>query len=73
MAKALAYITGIKNRIQTESIMDKEKNMITYKFKYIGSDPKKLEVSNETLIKFLEERLFSEIVKPIDPLFPKPK
>lgn len=33
LARALAYITGIKHRIPCQSILNKLPNMITYKFK----------------------------------------
>lgn len=53
LARALAYITGIKQRIPCQSVMNKQPNMITYKFKSLN----KREVKPQDLIKFLEERL----------------
>jgi hypothetical protein len=44
LARALAYITGIKQRILCVSIMEKMQNFITYKFKYIGTNASKAEV-----------------------------
>ena len=53
LARALAYITGIKQRLPCQAVMSKRMNMITYKFKYIGNDSKKSEVTPDQLIEFL--------------------
>lgn len=69
LARALAYITGIKQRIPCQSVMNKIPNMITYKFK--ATQTNRGELKPQDLIKFLEERItldgknfsISEIVK----------
>jgi hypothetical protein len=53
LARALAYITGIKQRIPCQAVMSKQVNMVTYKFKSLN----KRDVKPQDLIKFLEERL----------------
>jgi hypothetical protein len=41
LSRALAHITGVKQRIQCTSILTKQPNMITYKFKYTPTSSKK--------------------------------
>ncbi len=53
MARALAYITGIKQRIPSQSVMNKQPGMITYKFKSL----KRKDLKPQDLIKYLEEKL----------------
>ncbi len=55
LARALAYITNIKQRIPCQSILHKIPNMITYKFK--ATQTNRGELKPQDLIKFLEEKI----------------
>lgn len=57
LARALASITGVTKRIQCTSVMTKQPNMITYKFKCAPSASKKTELKPQDLVKYLEDRM----------------
>lgn len=57
LARALAYITGIKQRIPCVSILGKQPDWVTYKFKYIGTNLSRAQIKPQDLVAFLEERL----------------
>jgi superfamily II DNA/RNA helicase len=59
LARALAHITGVNQRINCNSIMTKQPAMITYKLKYAPSGSKKTELRPQDLIEFLSKKFES--------------